>query len=155
MSLTEQQFIPSPPFSLPQNPFLTNILFRLNKIAFNEELYENAGIFYLKKTQKPFSGIWYDRTNQVNGRFKLGLKTGPWIEYIRPEEFEKPILTPAKTSGYYQKGKKEGIWVEYWKDAQLIPYKRSCFFVQGEKRGSAVEWKWSDYDLGWIFCQND
>ena len=112
---------------------LVSILFGQSKYDMNM-ISKSGGIWYLKGSKKPFTGIGYvlsdtSKKKIIESKYLNGQLHGPHIEWWHNGK--------KKTYGRYKKGKRHGRWVEYYNNGNIFTENS---FKSGVYDGSSSEW---------------
>ena len=112
---------------------LVSILFGQSKYDMNM-ISKSGGIWYLKGSKKPFTGIGYvlsDTSGKkiIESKYLNGQLHGPHSEWWHNGK--------KKTHGRYKKGKRHGRWVEYYNNGNIFTENS---FKSGVYDGSSSEW---------------
>ena len=112
---------------------LVSILVGQSKYDMNM-ISKSGGIWYLKGSKKPFTGIGYvlsDTSGKkiIESKYLNGHLHGPHSEWWHNGK--------KKTHGRYKKGKRHGRWVEYHNNGNIFTENS---FKSGVYDGSSIEW---------------
>ena len=112
---------------------LISILVGQSKYEMNM-IFKSGGIWYLKGSKKPFTGIGYvlsDTSGKkiIESKYLNGQLHGPHSEWWHNGK--------KKTHGRYKKGKRHGRWVEYHNNGNIFTENS---FKSGVYDGSSSEW---------------
>ena len=121
---------------------LVSILVGQSKYEMNM-IFKSGGIWYLKGSKKPFTGIGYilsDTSGEkiVESKYLNGQLHGLHSEWWYNGK--------KKTLGRYKKGKRHGRWVEYHNNGNIFTENS---FKNGIYDGSSSEW----HENGTLHCK--